>query len=95
MKSAAVKPAHRESVIPLNMRKKSLFPVPEEKEDHLKEWMAKNWRDYRRITILPSSLENQLTLVASIVEQLKGKSPSLQIHFRPDGSIIPIEEIMR
>ncbi|XP_065896232.1 uncharacterized protein [Dysidea avara] len=96
VKTAAIRPAERESVIPLNMRRKSLFPVPLEKEDDLMEQVTKHWRDYRRVAILPPSLEDKLVTGASLVEQFtKDKSPPLQIQFRPDGSVIPMEEIIR
>ena len=94
-KTAAITPAQRMSVIPLSMRGKSLFPVPVEKEHNLKEWVAKHWRDYRRVSIIPSALETNLPSVTSIERFVKDKSPPLQIQFRPDGSVIPIEEIMR
>jgi len=78
------------------MRKsKSLFTA--DKENNLKSWVAKQWRDYHRVNKLPSLLGNSKpdNSIGDTIQHLVGGEAPLCVQFRSDGSVIPMEEIIR
>ena len=74
---------------------KSLHPKAD-KEANLKAWAPKHWREYRRISKLPPLLGNTKADISATdsIKNLVDEDP-LRMQFRPDGSVIPLEEIIR
>ena len=58
-------------------------------------WAAKHWREYHRINKLPP-LHGSNKADVSASESIKNLvADPLCVQFRPDGSVIPLEEIIR
>ena len=74
---------------------RSLHPKAD-KESNLKAWASKHWREYRRISKLPGLLGNNKGDISATdsIKNLVDEDP-LRMQFRPDGSVIPLEEILR
>ena len=86
----------KECVVALNTRRKSkAFP---EQENNLRVWVTKHWRNYQRTSQLPSLLGSSMadnSIVNNTMEHLVGDEAPLHVQFRSDGSVIPMEEIIR
>lgn len=66
-------------------------------EGNFKVRAIKHLRGYQRISKLPSLVGNNKAeiSVADSIKHLVGDEDPLHVQFRPDGSVIPLEEIIR